>query len=53
MFSSLNDFKHIMKAKTGCGYTCEIGCRKHSSNLHDVNCFVKCGIMDWDINGMQ
>lgn len=42
MFSSLNDFKHIMKAKTGCGYTCEIGCRKHSSNLHDVNCFVKC-----------
>lgn len=42
MFSSLNDFKHIMKAKTGCGYTCEIGCRKHSSNLHDVNCYVKC-----------
>ncbi|WP_412056383.1 hypothetical protein [Bacillus inaquosorum] len=24
------------------GYvTCEMGCRKHSSNLHDVNHFVK------------
>lgn len=43
MFSSFNDFKHILKAKRDAGYiTCEIGCRKHSSTLHDVNHFVKC-----------
>lgn len=42
MFSSFDDFKHMMKAKRDAGYvTCEIGCRKHSSNLHDVNHFVK------------
>lgn len=42
MFSGFNDFKHIMKAKRDAGYvTCEIGCRKHSSNLLDVNHFVK------------
>lgn len=42
MFSGFNDFKHIMKAKRDADYvTCEIGCLKHSSNLHDVNHFVK------------
>lgn len=38
MFSSFNDFKHIMKSKRDAGYvTYEIGCRKHSSILRDVN----------------
>ncbi len=42
MFSSFDDFKHMMKSKRDAGYvTCEIGCRKHSSILRDVNHFVK------------